>query len=282
MKGKIYYYALLALLSIPFITQKGFGSGGWVGNSPAQLYAYNSRTFHSPIENQDQAEGNTYDQDGAKNESGDENSGKSGSWNSLLLRKGETRWNLGNTFGRGSSFFEQRIGYDWGVTENLTSFTLLNWGYNLKAGNGQGSEWALLFGLNSFPWYYSKKGLVANPNIGIAYAYTYEQWRFVSSLKTFGEFYFSRGEFSSNGLRWNNKLSYKLSENWAFGISNGSSFSRRHFCGGIYEVNCEEGKTYLNPFVNPSLSVTRRFAEDVELTIGVGTNLDHLSFDVSW
>lgn len=197
---------LCALICFTTMSTANAG-GGWVGNSPI-TYSYQPTTIFTP------------DYDSQVEKAKEEEPLK---WNSLLLPKGQSRVSLNYLSDRVFKY-ENRNGdtfnfsYDHAFTENLTTFSFINWGYSLKSGNGLGHEWALYFGLVDGFGYSDYSGLLLGPGIGFGYSFSEPKWRFAVKSIGSGMYSFGNSDWTSGRLRTSFEYSRWLSEKFALGI----------------------------------------------------------------
>lgn len=239
-------------------------SGGWVGNSPMQVTAFTTPTT-------------IYSSNYSNNEESEKK------WNSLLLPEGDFRATLRAEYFNNTRLKNHReelyvlsIGLDYAFTENLTTFSLFQWGYNLKAGNGLGSEVAVLGGICDIfyqnreaqdPWHGDKQSdLIISYCLGIGYSYSTPDWRATarvylvqnrSGIEDHGPVY-SLGEYG---------ISYFLSQKWAAG------FSAESRMGAETDRINGKRKDARILFHSPQITLTRKISDSSE--VFVSTQIAH-------
>lgn len=254
--------SLSILLLVPLLSHAG---GGWVGNSPMTV-ASAPTTIYQPLYS-----------------SGPEAPEKK--WNSLLLPDGKSRFSISAERQAGDvQMFAINLGFDHAFTENLTTFSLIDWGYSLLSGNGRGSEVALFFGMLDGIGYSNFDGFLVGPGVELGYSYSTDHWRLSTRLSTSGLYSFGRKKFESTKLRLGTNIQYFASENWSMGLESGARYYT-HLDRG--SENCESRGCYHRDdkvlFESAMAYVTRKVTKDSEMSLGVGTNKNvQLGYSWNW
>lgn len=236
---------LMPILVVIFASA-AHSSGSWVGNSPVQV-ASNVSAIYKPT----YVSSNTEEMPKV--------------WNSLLLPKGESRLSFSAEYTQWQEDYPPMvsylIGWDHAFTENLTMFTLLNWGYSLKANNGLGHEWALIGGLGGIQ-YTSLAGVYTNPEVGIAYSYSEPMWRFTLNSKIKSFYLFDNSSFDWYTLRTEFNYMRWIGEKFGFGV--GTAY---HLTRNTYQVgNSEDREGRYSTFIEaPTFSGAIKLTKNTEI-----------------
>lgn len=257
---------ILILIALTMGSEFSIASGGWVGNSPAQVANYKPSPY-------------------TKNSMSSDQVAEFEEWNSLLLPKGMSRFDfdwqmLEPKYANARNYFT--VSYKHAFTEKLMTNTFMNWGYSLLSGNGQGHEIATYFGIYGLGWSTSI-GLVMTPGVGLGYAYTDGPWRFTSKFLTLNSYYFDDSEWGRMQIQFDNDISYTWNDKWSTGLALQTNFVENDDQFEKFELRNSKD------FVRPALTVNRRLKnfgaskQDLEIYTGIGLDdVRNSNIGVSW
>ncbi len=227
-----------------------YGSGGWVGNSP--LIAMLSPTVYKrPASPLPTSVYDASDSDDAATE-GEASSDRATTpipeetYNSLFVKQGQHRLLYGFSILRGKILDEEMmlwspgLGYAYGINEKWVYMAPTYFGYSLRATNGDGQEWGLVFSPIGIPTYGSRTGWTISPSVAVVHTYGTGPWRFTHALTTTAAYRFGNTDRGAGvegfhlGLQLN--AQYRLSDRWSLGVGTGVG-------GGFQDVERERCQT---------------------------------------
>lgn len=246
-------------------------SGGWVGNAP--IAAYTPQVAFSSYSEEVRPETNE-------------------EWNSILLQKGQSKFSVFYNQCDTCSFYKNYINfnYDYGLTSNLTMFNFLTYGYSLKSGSGRGSELAFLFGLMGGLRYSSNLGTFLGPGVGLAYAYSENDWRLDVGVILRGDYNIDYSYWGGHKETINIAFTKWLSKQWAVGISTNyfynSKYSKTTNCGTdcvvVEDAYSKNGFSDPKIFALYNLNENHEFGISYQAPLSRSESLLSFSYTYKW